>query len=68
MLDLGGEVELTLSEDGQNMEKHVITTASTVYIPSGLYHSPLRFTRVDRPMIFIDLFFARAYEEKSGRS
>ena len=68
MLDLGGEVELTLSEDGVHMEKHVITTASTVYIPSGLYHCPLTFTRVDKPMIFIDLFFARAYKKKSGRS
>ena len=68
LLDLGGEVELTLSEDGVHMEKHVITTASTVYIPSGLYHCPLTFTRVEKPMIFIDLFFARAYEKKSGRS
>ncbi len=25
MLDLGGEVELTLSEDGVNLEKHVFT-------------------------------------------
>ena len=64
MLDLGGEVELTLSEDGINMEKHVITKATTVYIPSGVYHCPLNFKRVDRPLIFFDCFFARAYSRK----
>jgi hypothetical protein len=68
LLDLGGEVELTLSEDGVHMEKHIITTSSTVYIPSGLYHCPLTFTRVDKPMIFIDLFFARAYKKRSSQS
>jgi len=68
LLDLGGEVELTLSEDGVHMEKHIITTSSTVYIPSGLYHCPLTFTRVDKPMIFVDLFFARAYKKKSSQT
>ena len=62
MLHLDGEVELTLSEDGVHMEKHRITRATTVYIPSGLYHCPLNFKRVGRPMIFIDCFFARAYK------
>ena len=64
LLDLGGEVELTLSEDGVHLEKHIITTATTVYIPSGVYHCPLNFQRVDKPMIFIDCFFARAYAQK----
>jgi hypothetical protein len=63
-LDLHGEIELTLSEDGVNLEKHVITRATNVFIPAGLYHSPLVFKRVDKPIIFIDLYFARAYERK----
>lgn len=62
MLDLGAEIELTLSEDGVNLEKHVITQATTVYIPAGLYHCPLNFKKVTRPLIFIDCFFARAYK------
>lgn len=62
MLDLGGEVELTLSEDGIHTEKHVITKATTIYIPAGLYHCPLNFKRVTKPYIFIDLFFSRAYK------
>jgi hypothetical protein len=37
MLDLGGEVELTLSEDGVNKEVHTFTQYTTVYIRAGLY-------------------------------
>jgi hypothetical protein len=61
-LDLNGEVELALSVDGVNLERHTITTATNVYIPAGLYHSPLIFKRVDKPIIFIDCYFAKAYK------
>jgi hypothetical protein len=54
MLDLGGEAELTLSEDGVHQEKHIINQYTTVYIRAGLFHCPLVFTRVDRPFIFYD--------------
>ncbi len=64
MVDLGGEIELTLSEDGKNLEKHVITKATTVYIPAGLYHCPLNFKKVTKPILFIDMFFAAKYERK----
>ena len=63
ILDLGGEVELTLSEDGVNLEKHVFTTAATVFIPAGLYHCPLVYTRVDRPLFFINVMFTKTYRK-----
>lgn len=62
--DLGGVIELTLSEDGKTMEKHVITRATTVYIPAGLYHCPLVFKEVTKPILFIDLYFSQKYERK----
>jgi hypothetical protein len=65
MTDLGGEIELTLSEDGINTEKHIITRATTVYIPAGLYHGPLIFKKVTKPILFIDLYFAQKYERKT---
>ena len=52
MLDLGGEVELTLSEDGVNLETHTFTKFTTVYIKAGLYHCPLVFKKVTKPIIF----------------
>jgi len=61
-LDLHGEVELTLSEDGRTMEKHTFTKATTVFVPKGLYHAPLNFKRVDQPMVFINIYFAAEYK------
>ena len=65
MVDLGGEVELGLSEDGKKIEKLVITEATTVFIPKGLYHGPLNFKKVNnprKPILFHDLFFAPEYK------
>jgi len=67
MLDLGGEVELTLGEEGGELEKFVFTTATTVYIPAGLRHCPLNFKRVnnpEKPILFHDLFFSPEYKRK----
>jgi hypothetical protein len=67
MVDLGGEVELTLGEEGGKLEKFVFTTATAVYIPAGMLHCPLNFRKVnnpDRPILFHDLFFAGEYKRK----
>jgi hypothetical protein len=60
MVDLGGEVELTLSEDGKNLEKFVFTKATWVFVPRGLYHCPLNFKKINdpsKPILFHDFFF-----------
>jgi hypothetical protein len=67
MEDLGGEVELTLSEDGVHLEKFVITKATNVYVPKGLYHCPLNFKKINnpkKPILFHDLFFSPEYKRK----
>ena len=67
MTDLGGEVELTLSEDGVNKETFSITEATNVYIPKGLYHGPLNFKKINdpkKPILFHDLFFAPEYKRR----
>jgi hypothetical protein len=64
MMELGGQVEFTLSEDGKNLEKHIITKCTTIYIPPGLYHGPLVYTKVTKPFMFIDIFFSKKYERK----
>jgi hypothetical protein len=61
MLDLGGEVEITLSEDGKNFEKHLLTTMATVYIPAGLYHCPLVMKKVERPFVFYNFALTDKY-------
>ncbi len=64
MLDLGGEVEMTLSVDGIKLEKHVLKSFATVFIPAGLWHCPLVFTKVERPFVFYNFALTKNYEKK----
>jgi hypothetical protein len=43
--DLGAELEFWLGN-----EKHVITKSCIIFIPKGLQHGPIGFTRIDRPV------------------
>ena len=56
--DLGGEVEMFI---GKEQEKYVINTPTTIYIPKGLIHCPLNFTRVDKPILLVHATLAPKY-------
>ena len=45
--DLGGEIEFWLGG-----EKYTITKSCLIYIPKGLKHCPIRFNRIDTPVLF----------------
>src|SRR4030067_286138 len=59
--DFGAEVEFSLGKEG---EKNIINTPTLVHIPPGIWHGPLRFTRIDRPIEFLDIFLAPEYIRK----
>ena len=59
--DLGAELVIHF---GEEQEAHVITSPSSIYIPKGLLHCPLEFTRVDKPMLLILSTLASEYEKK----
>jgi quercetin dioxygenase-like cupin family protein len=50
---LGGEIEFWLGG-----EKYQITKTCLIFVPKGLKHCPIRFTRIDTPI----LFFSGAFE------
>lgn len=50
--DFGAEVVLYL---GAELEKHVFTRPTIVFIPAGFPHCPMEVTRVDRPIIQIEI-------------
>jgi uncharacterized RmlC-like cupin family protein len=50
--DLGAEVEFWLGE-GEEREKVVFTTSSSIYIPPGLAHFPQVWKNVKRPVMTI---------------
>ncbi len=60
--ELGAEIELCM---GPEMEKHIITTSTLVYIPANFIHCPFRVTRVDRPFLFIQSQYAPKLTETS---
>lgn len=53
--DFGGEVVFYF---GKEMEKHVFTRPTIVSLPPNLPHCPLEITRVDRPIIQIEVMLA----------
>ena len=61
--DFGAEVELYLGAEG---EKHVITESTVVYVPKGLIHCPLRFTKINKPIMFINAVLSPRYAQVEG--
>ncbi len=62
--DLGCEVELCM---GPEMEKHIITESTLVYVPANMVHCPIRFRNLRRPFIFIQAQLAHKLTEKPLR-
>lgn len=58
--DLGGEIEMFM---GKEQEKYIITTPTSIYIPKGFIHCPMKFTRVDKPILLIHTTLASKYEK-----
>ncbi|MCE5253277.1 MAG: hypothetical protein LLG45_03555 [Actinomycetia bacterium] len=55
--DLGGEVEIWLED-----EKHVIDRSCMIFVPAGMKHCPLLFTRVDRPIFHFTAVTGHKYD------
>ena len=56
-------IEYYLGDEG---EKLVITRPSIVFIPAGMTHCPLTYTRVDKPIIFQNVAFTTEYLKTMG--
>ena len=59
--EFGAEVEIYLGEQG---EKHIIDGPAVVHIPAGLMHGPLNYKRIDKPIVFLDIYLAPTYVRK----
>ncbi len=56
------EIEMTLGEDATHGEKHVITRPTALYIPAGVFHGPLNFKVINKPVVFVDIAVAGEYK------
>lgn len=59
--EFGAEVEISLGEEG---EKSIINTPSIVCLPKGMKHGPVNFTKVDKPVIFCNIYLEPNYVRK----
>jgi mannose-6-phosphate isomerase-like protein (cupin superfamily) len=54
--DLGSEIEVWLGG-----EKYMITKSCLIYVPKGVRHCPIRFTRIGKPVLFFTGGMATSY-------
>jgi hypothetical protein len=54
--DLDSEIEVWLGG-----EKYMITRSCLIYVPKGLPHCPIRFTRIGKPVLFFTGGLATSY-------
>ena len=60
--DLGGEAEVYIED-----EKHIITKTCVMTFPAGVYHCPMKITRVDTPIVFMSVSPAPILYEHTNR-
>jgi hypothetical protein len=53
--DLGAKMEMCM---GPEMESHIITESTMIWIPANFVHAPFRVLEVTRPFIFIQCQYA----------
>ena len=59
MNEFDAELEFSF---GEEREKHIITEPSIIAIPPGLYHCPLNFARINKPIYCLEAFLTSNYE------
>ena len=57
------EVEVCL---GDEQEKHIITQPTAIYVPAGLPHGPVVVTKVNTPILFVDIAATAKYSRVGG--
>ena len=57
VFDFDADIEFTLGKKGEDEELYHITKPTIIRIPAGVYHCPLHFKRVDKPVLFLATLF-----------
>jgi len=53
--DLGADMEMCM---GPEMESHIITVSTMIWVPAKFIHAPFRIIKVRRPFLFIQCQYA----------
>lgn len=63
--DLGAEISICL---GDELEEHIITSATVVSLPPGLKHGPIKVKKIDKPFVFLEVSTTTGYTNNMGES
>ena len=70
LFDFDASIELTIGKPGDCVETYHIIKPAIVRIPAGVYHCPINFTRVDKPVFFQAILmqdmFSSIYDTDDG--
>jgi len=61
--DLGAEISICL---GDELEEHIIKSATVISIPPGLKHCPLKVIKYTKPFIFLEISTTKGYTQNAG--
>lgn len=50
------EITIMIGDDPDNMEEHIITEPTVIRIPPNVWHCPINFKRVDKPVNFMPIY------------
>ncbi|NLN07891.1 MAG: hypothetical protein GX167_09770 [Firmicutes bacterium] len=70
LFDFDAEIEFTIGKIGVDAEVYYITKPTVIRIPAGIYHCPINFKRVDKPVFFqaalMQDMFSSIYDTEDG--
>lgn len=58
IFDFDAEVEMTFGEDPDHMESRIITRPTVVRVPPNVWHCPIRFRNMRKPLLFQAAFLS----------
>jgi hypothetical protein len=64
MKEFDAEVEFTI---GKEQEKHIIKSPTIVVLPPGMYHCPLNYAKVDKPIYSLGIAMTSRYNATNLR-
>ena len=70
LFDFDADIELTIGKPGVDAEVYYITKPTVIRFPAGVYHNPLQFKRVGKPIFFQAMLmqdmFSSIYDTEDG--
>ena len=71
VFDFDADIEFTIGQEGVDAEVFHITKPTVIRVPAGVYHCPLNFKRITKPVFFqaalMQDMFSSIYDTADGR-